>query len=76
MSRTLTLEEAQAKLPELIAALAPGEEVVITQEAEPVAKLHRSARAQRRPQFGNCRGMLRVVAEDDEHVDDFRDSMR
>jgi len=30
MSTTISVEEAQAKLPELIAQLAPGEEVVIT----------------------------------------------
>ena len=33
----VTIEEAQAKLPELIANLAPGEEIVITQNDQPVA---------------------------------------
>ena len=75
MSITLTLEEAQAKLPELIASLAPGEEVVITRNAEPVAGLHLIAKAQPHPQFGNCRGMLTIVAEDDEHLADFKDYM-
>jgi prevent-host-death family protein len=36
---TVTLEEAQARLPELIEKLAPGEDVVITRNAQPVAKL-------------------------------------
>lgn len=75
MSITLTLEEAQAKLPELIATLAPGEAVVITQGAAPVAELHLLAKAQPRPQFGNCRGMLTIVTEDDEHLADFTDYM-
>lgn len=75
MSITLTLEEAQAKLPELIATLAPGDEVVITQDAAPVAELHRLAKPQPRPQFGNCRGMLTIVAEDNEHLADFTDYM-
>jgi antitoxin (DNA-binding transcriptional repressor) of toxin-antitoxin stability system len=75
MSITLTLEEAQAKLPELIASLAPGEEVVITRDAEPVAELHLLTKVQPRPQFGSCRGMLTIVTEDDEHLADFKDYM-
>ena len=39
MSTTLPLEEAQARLPELIEHLAPGDEIVITQKGQPVAKL-------------------------------------
>lgn len=35
---TVTLEEAQAKLVALIDQLAPGEEVVITRNQQPVAK--------------------------------------
>ena len=75
MSTTITIEEAQAKLPELIATLAPGEDVVITQDAQPVAELHRIAKEQPRPQFGNCQGMLTIVAEDEEHLADFKEYM-
>jgi hypothetical protein len=39
MSAKVTLEEAQAHLPELIASLIPGEEVLITQNEQPVARL-------------------------------------
>jgi antitoxin (DNA-binding transcriptional repressor) of toxin-antitoxin stability system len=35
----MTVEEAQAKLPELIARLFPGEEVVLTRDGRSVAKL-------------------------------------
>jgi antitoxin (DNA-binding transcriptional repressor) of toxin-antitoxin stability system len=38
MAATVTLEEAQAHLPELIGKLAPGEELIITQDQQPVAK--------------------------------------
>ena len=38
MSATITVEEAQAKLKELIHQLAPGEEVVITENQQPIAK--------------------------------------
>ena len=36
---TISIEEAQATLSKLIATLSPGEEVVITQNDQPVAKL-------------------------------------
>lgn len=75
MSTTVTLEEAQAKLPDLIAQLAPGEDVVITQNAQPVAELHLIVKTKPRPQFGNCQGMLTIVAEDKEHLKDFEEYM-
>jgi len=75
MSITLTLEEAHAKLSELIATFTPGDEVIMTQDAKPVAALRQITKAQPRPQFGNCRGMLTVVREDKEHGADFTESM-
>jgi prevent-host-death family protein len=39
MSAFITVEEAQAKLKELIDHLAPGEVIVITKNQQPVAKL-------------------------------------
>lgn len=39
MPPTSTLEEAQVQLRELIGKLAPGEELVITSDHQPVAKL-------------------------------------
>ena len=35
----VTIEDAQARLPELIEQLAPGEELIITREDRPIAKL-------------------------------------
>ncbi|HTU93706.1 MAG TPA: type II toxin-antitoxin system prevent-host-death family antitoxin [Gemmataceae bacterium] len=40
---SVTIEEAQVHLSELIDKLQPGEEVVITRNAEPVAKLVKEA---------------------------------
>jgi len=39
MSLTISIEEAQATLADLIGKLGPGEEVVITKDAQPVAEL-------------------------------------
>jgi antitoxin (DNA-binding transcriptional repressor) of toxin-antitoxin stability system len=61
----------------LIHALAPGEEVLITENGQPVAKLVGEQRPVRRgPQPGLCKGMLTIVAEDDEHLRDFEEYMR
>ena len=72
----VTLQEAQAKLPDLIHKLTPGDEVVITENNEPVAKLVREKSAVlQRPQPGLCKGMITIVADDDEHLKDFAEYM-
>jgi prevent-host-death family protein len=77
MSAKVTIEEAQAQLPELIAQLAPGEEVVITANNQPVAKLvseHPVPRQPRRP--GTLRGTVRYMAPDfDAPLEDFKEYM-
>jgi antitoxin (DNA-binding transcriptional repressor) of toxin-antitoxin stability system len=73
MSTTVAIDEAQSKLKDIIATLGPRDEVVITENNRPVARLVATAKGQ--PRFGNCKGMLTVVAEDDEHLEDFQDYM-
>jgi prevent-host-death family protein len=73
MASTITLEEAQAHLAELIERLSPGEEVVITQNEQPVARLIGQRPFGRQP--GSARGKLTVHTEDDEHLKDFKDYM-
>jgi antitoxin (DNA-binding transcriptional repressor) of toxin-antitoxin stability system len=57
-----------------IAGLKPGEEVVITQNARPVAKMS-AAEIFPPPQFGNCKGQLMILVVDDEHLNDFQNLM-
>ena len=71
----VTIQEAQAKLPDLIHNLSPGGEVVITENNQPVAKLVASSLDKPRPMPGRCKGMLTIVAEDDEHLEDFKEYM-
>jgi antitoxin (DNA-binding transcriptional repressor) of toxin-antitoxin stability system len=62
----ITLEEAQMHLGEIIGKLAPGEEVVVTHQATPVATIRAaaapSARKPRQP--GTLRGTVLYVAPD------------
>jgi prevent-host-death family protein len=76
MSATITVEEAQAKLKELIHQLAPGEEVVITENQQPIAKLVGEQPSKRKSrQAGRCKGMITQLVEDDEHLRDFAEYM-
>jgi prevent-host-death family protein len=75
MSTTVSLEEAKARLAELIDQLAPGDEVVITRQAQPVAKLV-SSRPPRKPRVpGSCKGMLKIISDDEEHLEHFKEYM-
>jgi prevent-host-death family protein len=77
MSAHVTIEEAQAHLPELIAELAPGEEVVITENDQPVAKLVSERPLARQPrQPGTLRGTVLYMAPDfDAPLEDFKEYM-
>lgn len=73
---SVTIEEAQAKLPELIEHLAVGEELVITRNDRAVARLVAEEPSQRKPrQAGSGKGMLTIISEDDEHLKDFAEYM-
>ncbi|MEX2120268.1 MAG: type II toxin-antitoxin system Phd/YefM family antitoxin [Pirellulales bacterium] len=70
----VSIEEAQANLPEIIEKLGPGQEVVITRDDKPVAQLI-PVLDKPKPVFGNCKGMATIIADDDEHLSDFADYM-
>ncbi len=73
---SVTLELAQANLPELIDHLSAGEELVITRDARPIARLVAEEQPKRKPRkAGNCQGMMIIVADDDEHLRDFAEYM-
>ncbi len=73
---TISIEDAQAKLPELISGLSDGEELIITQGDRVVARLVGEAPEPRRRRVpGFAKGMMTIVAEDDEYLKDFAESM-
>lgn len=79
MSPTITVEEAQAKLKEIIHRLAPGEEIVITENHQPVAKLvseQPPAARPTRPGPGVCQGEIIYMAPDfDAPLEDMKEYM-
>jgi prevent-host-death family protein len=74
---SLTVQEAQAKLSELIHDLKPGDEVVITDNDQPVARLVPAEQRQRTPRRpGTLRGTVKYMAPDfDAPLEDFREYM-
>ncbi len=77
MSTSITVDQAQSQLKELIAALGPGDEVVLTQDEKPVARLM-GANIKPRPrrQLGTLRGSILFMSSDfDAPLEDFNEYM-
>lgn len=67
MFESITVDEAQAKLKELIHEMSPGQEVVITENEQPVARLVNAQKfppKMNRPGPGLCRGTITYMAPD------------
>jgi prevent-host-death family protein len=75
MTINVTIDEAQNRLRDLIAGLNPDEEVVITENQRPVARLVSQKTPSPDRSLGFARGMISIVADDDEHLNDFSDYM-
>ena len=78
MSVTITVDEAQAKLKDLIHQLSPGDEIIITENAQPVAKLvgEPAKPPKQRPAPGMFPGSIIYMAPDfDEPLEEFKEYM-
>ena len=73
---TVTIQEAQASLSDLIYRLAPGDELVITENDEPVAML---ARAESKTQWpckpGSAKGKIWMAPDFDSPLEEFKEYM-
>lgn len=78
MTSFLPLTEAQARLPAVLDQMIPGQKLFVTgADGQIVATIIKEPppRTTPRPVPGRCRGMLTILAEDDEHLADFADYM-
>lgn len=72
---TVSIEEAQAHLPELLARLQPGEEVTITAHGQPVAHVKKAERTSWPCQAGSAKGKVWMAPDFDAPLDDFKEYM-
>jgi antitoxin (DNA-binding transcriptional repressor) of toxin-antitoxin stability system len=74
---TVSVEEAQAQLAKLIDQLHPGEELIITRNLKPIARLIAEAKAERPlRQLGTMKGSVLYMAPDfDAPLEDFKEYM-
>ncbi len=73
---TVTIEEAQAKLLDLIHGLQPNDEVVITENNQPVARLIAPTPSKPARKLGTLKGTVLYMAPDfDAPLEDFKEYM-
>lgn len=72
--KTVSLETAQTCLAELLAKAAGGEEITITLNGQPKARLISMPNTQRPvPQRGSLRGQIHMAADFDAPLEEFKD---
>ena len=73
---TVTIDEAQAKLPEILASLNPGDQIAIVQAGEEIARLTRSGGKQWPCKAGSYRKAEFWMASNfDAPLDEFKEYM-
>ncbi len=73
---SITIEEVQTNLPEIVRRLQPGEEITITDYEQPLAQVKRVLRASWPCKAGSAKySILRIAADFDASIDDFRDCL-
>lgn len=69
----IDLSEAQARLAELVHKAARGEDVILTNGGEPVARIVPITRAEGPREFGGARGLIRMAEDFDAPLTEFRE---
>ena len=73
---SVTIEEAQANLPEIVRQLQPGEEITITDHEEPLAQVRRAPRTSWPCKAGSAKdSILRIASDFDAPLDELREYM-
>ena len=72
---TISLDDAQKRFAEIVAAAAKGEEYVITVDGKPVAVVSAAGEDDSHPVFGSSRGKFEMADDFDAPLDDFAEYM-
>jgi antitoxin (DNA-binding transcriptional repressor) of toxin-antitoxin stability system len=75
MSHTVSIQQASSKLSELVLALGPGDEIVLTNNDRPVARIVPNVITTKRT-AGAWKGKLEIIDDtDDDILEHFQDYM-
>jgi prevent-host-death family protein len=72
----IELEQAARQLANLVDEVGRGDEVIITKDNQPVAKLVGYAGARRRIEAGSAKGLITIADDFDEPLEEFEEYMR
>ncbi len=72
----INIDDTKANLIDLIKEVIQGEEVIITKENKPLAKLIPISEVPPKPQFGSAKGLITMSEDFDEPLDDFKEYMQ
>lgn len=72
---SVTLEEAQARLPELLKKLHPGEEITIMDHGQPLAQVKKAERTSWPCKAGSAAGKIHMAPDFDAPLEDFKEYM-
>jgi prevent-host-death family protein len=72
---SVTLEEAQARLPQLLEQLRPGEEITIVDRGQPLARVTKTERTSWPCKAGSARGKIRMAPDFDAPLEEFKEYM-
>jgi antitoxin (DNA-binding transcriptional repressor) of toxin-antitoxin stability system len=76
MSHTLSIEQASARLDQLVSDLGPGDEIVLTKDDKPVARIVPDSSSLRPREAGTCKGMIDILDDSDDIIlEHFKDYM-
>jgi antitoxin (DNA-binding transcriptional repressor) of toxin-antitoxin stability system len=74
VSQNVPIDLAGSHLGGLVRALGPQDEIVLTENDKPIARIVPSLTTTPRI-AGSCQGILTILQEDSEHLEDFKEFM-
>lgn len=74
--QVIDIEQAKTSLNDLLDAAIQGQEIILTRDAQPVARLIALVHERRRPRFGSAKGRIRIAEDFDAPLPDFDQHIR
>lgn len=77
MTKTIAVGDVATKLPAMLETLQKGDEIIVTNEEKIVARVIGERETTKVPRkAGFLKGLIHIVADDEEHLKDFEEYMQ